>query len=387
MIVLGLQGSPSDPWTLRVVDNTSRGADGVRPRDVNGDGRPDLVTGWEEGGVVRVYLHPGKAGVREAWPSVTVGRVKSPEDAVFFDVDGDGAVDVVSSCEGKTRTMFVHWAPPEKDRYLDPGAWKTEPLPESRGRMMWMFALPMQVDGKGAADLVAGGKGGGAKIGFFRAPAGRRRDLAAWSWQEITPMGWLMSILSDDVDGDGDLDLIVSDRKNGARMRGCRWLENPGTAGGAWRNHFMGAQDREIMFLSTADFDGDGRRDVLGAVRNGPITVLRRRDGKEPSWETLDVPLPDNIGTGKSVAAADLDGDGSLDLVLSCENARGEKSGIVRLSRGAGGSWVRHEISGPRGVKFDLVQLVDLDQDGDLDVLTCEERANLGVIWYENPSR
>ena len=45
------------------------------------------------------------------------------------------------------------------------------------------------------------------------------------------------------------------------------------------------------------------------------------------------------------------------------------------------------EISGDsRGVKFDLIQLLDLDQDGDLDLLTCEERDNLGVIWYENPT-
>ena len=27
----------------------------------------------------------------------------------------------------------------------------------------------------------------------------------------------------------------------------------------------------------------------------------------------------------------------------------------------------------------------DLDEDGDLDVITCEESSNLGVIWYENP--
>ena len=46
-----------------------------------------------------------------------------------------------------------------------------------------------------------------------------------------------------------------------------------------------------------------------------------------------------------------------------------------------------HEISGPRGVKFDLLQLLDVDGDGDLDVLTCEERHNLGVVWYENPAR
>jgi hypothetical protein len=30
---------------------------------------------------------------------------------------------------------------------------------------------------------------------------------------------------------------------------------------------------------------------------------------------------------------------------------------------------------------------VDLDNDGDLDVITTEEVKNLGVIWYENPSQ
>ena len=33
--------------------------------------------------------------------------------------------------------------------------------------------------------------------------------------------------------------------------------------------------------------------------------------------------------------------------------------------------------------KFDRLELLDLDEDGDLDVLTCEKRDNLGVIWYE----
>ena len=49
--------------------------------------------------------------------------------------------------------------------------------------------------------------------------------------------------------------------------------------------------------------------------------------------------------------------------------------------------WQDHEISGPEGVKFDRIELLDLDQDGDQDVITCEERDNLGVIWYENPTR
>ena len=44
-------------------------------------------------------------------------------------------------------------------------------------------------------------------------------------------------------------------------------------------------------------------------------------------------------------------------------------------------------ISDLQGSKFDLLQLMDVDQDGDLDVITCEERDNLGLVWYENPTR
>ena len=116
-------------WKRHTIDNSSRGADGVRLRDVNGDGLPDIATGWEEGGVIRVYLHPGYASAKQPWPSVTVGEVNSPEDAVLVDLDRDGAFDVVSSCEGRVRTMFFHWAPrlgdqqsgaQQRQRFLDP---------------------------------------------------------------------------------------------------------------------------------------------------------------------------------------------------------------------------------------------------------------------------
>ena len=56
-------------------------------------------------------------------------------------------------------------------------------------------------------------------------------------------------------------------------------------------------------------------------------------------------------------------------------------------------AWTAHEISGPTGIKFDRMELVDVDGDGDADVMTCEEsepvegkRHGLGVFWYENPT-
>ena len=101
------------------------------------------------------------------------------------------------------------------------------------------------------------------------------------------------------------------------------------------------------------------------------------------------VPDPDPRGSRnrKSVAVTDIDRDGAQDIVFSCEHAE-DKSGVMWLSHYGDprkNCWKAHDISGLRGIKYDLVELLDLDCDGDLDVLTCEEREGLGVVWYENP--
>ena len=44
-------------------------------------------------------------------------------------------------------------------------------------------------------------------------------------------------------------------------------------------------------------------------------------------------------------------------------------------------------LGGRAATKFARAEVIDLDGDGDLDVVTCEERESLGVIWYENPHR
>jgi len=395
------------PWPLHVIDASSRGADGVRLADVNGDRLPDVTTGWEEGGVTRVYLHPGHQAVGKPWPAVTVGKTPDVEDAVLVDLDADGSVDVVSSCEGRTRTMFVHWAPKDRLRYLDPAAWESQPIPAAQDRMMWMFCLPVQVDGRRGVDLVAGGKGADAEIGWFEAPDDPRR-LDQWKWHTISPAGWIMSLCWMDVDGDGDRDVVTTDRKG--PLRGCRWLENPHPSVGhvpcpaewagpaqtqPWRNHFVGGRQHEVMFMTVADLDADGRDDLLVATRPQPLLLFRRLPGQPPSWTPLSIALPENTGTGKGVAVGDVDRDGRPDIVFSCEDAGGGRSGVLWLSyqdSPAEKVWTPHEISGPRGIKFDLIELLDLDGDGDLDVLACEEsepvagrRGGLGVFWYENP--
>lgn len=377
-------------WVRHTIDDSSRGADGVRLDDVNGDGLLDITTGWEQGGVIRVYLNPGPAAARQQWPAVTVGEVGSPEDAVFVDLDDDGAVDVVSSCEGKTRTMFVHWAPKDDADYLNADAWETAPIPASQGRQQWMFALPLDIDGNHGIDLVAGSKNDGGQIGWWESPE-NPRDLASWQWHPLYDAGWIMSLIASDMDADGDLDIVATDRK-GAN-RGALWLENPGRgqAHGAWPVHRIGSVDEhEVMFMDLADLDADGLEDALVPDRTDLLLYYRRTDPEGDSWQRHDIRLAPNIGLGKAVEAADVDLDGKLDIVFSCGMAKGDRHGVMWISyddHPTESRWAGHPISGSGGVKFDLVKLIDLDGDGDLDVLTCEEVDDLGVFWYENPTR
>jgi hypothetical protein len=382
------ENPPERPWTRHTILSGLKGSDGVRFRDVNGDNLPDCVTGWEQSGTVTICLHPGVDAVRQPWPSVRFKSSPAVEDAVFVDLDRDGAIDVVSCCEGNHRKVVVHWAPRRGEDYLDASKWEVAEIPAAQGQL-WMFCQGLEVDGRHGIDLVVGSKGRGATVSWLESPA-NPRNLAAWKLHTLSPAGWVMSLLARDIDGDGDQDLLLSDRDG--KQRGVRWLANPGAGPSQtdlWPSHMIGGSGREVMFLDTGDLDRDGLMDVVVNVRDTECLYLRRLDPMGLKWDSHSIPHPTNVGPGKAATLGDIDGDGRLDIVLSFVQAK-DKSGVVWLSHCGdphSGPWARNEISGPEGIKFDLAPLVDLDADGDLDVVTTEEIANLGIIWYENPTR
>lgn len=99
--------SPPNSWRMHIIDNTSRGADGTKLIDANGDGHLEIVTGWEQGNLAQMYINPGD--LSEHWPYVEVSA-PNVEDALPIDLDGDGSIDLVTTYDGAENRSGVLWS-------------------------------------------------------------------------------------------------------------------------------------------------------------------------------------------------------------------------------------------------------------------------------------
>ena len=311
--------------------------------------------------------------------------------------DGDGSPDIVSSTEGTSRKILVHWAP-SRERYTNENEWKTEVL--YADGTQWMFAVPMNVDRRRGLDLIAGGKNERAAVGWLESPD-EPRNVRDWRFHRLSDAGWSMSLVVRDMNRDGRPDVLLSDRRGA--LSGVRWLEHPGSdspaLAGPWTNHWIGARGREAMLIDIADMNGDGVAEIIVPhyLGNDFRLSLFRADTAGKAWTEYPITYPAIASLPKAAAVGDIDLDGRPDIVLSAEQARGDRQGIVLLryrNSPFEPQWEAFDVSGPQGMKFDLNLLLDVDDDGDLDILNTEENDNaaggnpgLGLVWYENPTR
>ena len=378
--IFGRSTCGDEPWTRHTIDNTLQGADGVRLGDFNGDQLPDIVTGWEESGVVRLYLHPGYAKAKKTWPAVTLGKGESPEDAVPMDVDGDGTLEVVSCHEGKLKRVFVHRFKAKNyhnKHLLKASNWESKPLEVLDGQQ-WMFAAPIQLNGGGSA-IVFGSKNKGATITLLK-PDKPVQVIEEWTAKKVRQAGWIMSIQIIDMDADGDADIVFSDRKGA--QRGIGWLEQPNHRVAAtrqkdnrlWKEHSIGGKDNEILFIEAAPSR------VLASTRNSVWIEYKKISAN--NWISTLEPNPRGVVNGKAIRSFK---DGAIVLSANTHAVKSSSPLPGIWLKPAGQPW--QVIDRTTQAKFDRMELIDLDGDGDLDVLTCEERRQMGVVWYENPER
>ncbi len=317
--------------------------------DIDGDGLPELVVGaaWRPFDTANaaqlVWLKRGK-DVTQEW---TMHELPCDEPTVHrvrvFDIDGDGKPEIVhvplmgrgSSAKGLWTdgkpVRIVALKVPAKDPEKNEN-WKPQVLSEELN-VTHNFAL--------LGHSAAGGRTmTGILVASYDGVHVLRGDGAAWSANKI---------------GDGNQanpkgNRGASEIKPGQVGKGARliatiepWHGNqvvtytPKAGEKTWERHVIDEQLRWGHAVWFADLDGDGADELIIGVRDDPnpkagdtfkerrgVRVYKCTDGKGARWERTI--LEDGGVAVEDLTAADLDGDGKIDII-----AVGRATGNCRI--------------------------------------------------------
>lgn len=361
-------------WRCHVIqaDPNNDGPDGINTHDWDGDGHLDLLVNYEEGKYSRLYFNPGPAHVRETWPEHVQFKHGQCEDSGIGDLDNDGNIDYVAN------GGWVYFNP-GKSRLRDSANWTKMTLFDKEQRVPTVADM----DGDGLNDLIVGAQH------WYKQPTAGKHQAKNWVKHTIGKNRWPMNCILSDVDGDGDMDMVVPDR--GVEI--C-WYDNPGQAkvGGPWQRKRLHPHT-EPMFMAVGDLNGDAIEDFVitggseGKQARQLIILLRTNRVGDPTFKQILIDQPCG-NFPKGVAIVDLDNaPGQPEIVVI------PKQGDIWTTTYTGDSWqaanwqstpIRLPGSETRK-KMDNAYLADLDGDGDQDIVTTEENGGWGVIWFENP--
>ena len=141
-------------------------------------------------------------------------------------------------------------------------------------------------------------------------------------------------------------------------------------------NHYIGVLDGTTpVSVAAADFDGDGDMDVLGAFPGNTLIAWGENDGAENFVQRTISATANDV---QSVCAEDIDGDGDVDVLAALT---GGTQRIVWYENNGSGVFTSRTISSTG--RATSVVAADMDRDGDMDIF-CGTQDLVNIAWYEN---
>jgi len=306
--------------------------------DVDGDGRDELVV--LNGSTLTFVRQEGSSFV--AAGTLTIST-PVPEEIVVADFDGDGRKDVGIRSSGI----------PLLDVYRSRGGFAFDPLVSSHYERGTLEVA--DVDGDKKPDLIAdGGRFAvflrGRGDGSFEA----EQPLARIFTGQVSGKPGVIAVADFTRDGVADIASLAPNGVLFARGNGD---------GSFGARRYLPAD----VVLELADFNGDGRLDILGSDGASTYVSLRRSDGTYARVAAIDPnnPIPSS-NHPELVAAADINGDHKLDLVFANPGAEGT---ITRWLGNGDGTFRRLPQTIALGTDPRSITLIDVNADGFLDVV------------------
>ncbi|MBD3167765.1 T9SS type A sorting domain-containing protein, partial [bacterium] len=279
--------------------------------DMDQDSDADAVTWYNDNGDLSLSWYENADGAGGVWTEHVIqsggSEIEDLLDMLPVDLDNDGDVDVAAM----RGDHDYHNPAGEFGWWEDTGAgWTYHTIAGGDGSYdsPTVFAVA-DLNGDGFPDL-QGGSLGGDRIAWFENPGTSGGD-----WTEhllVTDVGVSYSGMPGDIDGDDDIDLLLSYAGNRAVLV---WMENVQGDGSQWQSHQIAyGSSGELRYGQLVDLDGDSALDILVAYTSLGLQWWCNDSGDGTQWTRHDIAR--DLDHCYSMQAADLDGDGDPDLSI-----------------------------------------------------------------------
>jgi hypothetical protein len=380
----------------KIISSLAIGVSHLDLADVDGDGDVDVVVGSP--GNNRVILFKNTNGTGQTWTMISIAPIQVPQAIAFADINRDGAPDIVT-----TDADQLIWL---NNSSGDGSSWVSTVIETNLTGVIDLLVSDLDKDG--ALDVVSTSSAGPVSLHI-----NMLGDGSTWLNQAILPLAFASDLELADINRDGLPDLILAV----PGLNTLAWLPNQGA-------HSFGAATTiadnlsSVWALTSGDLDSDGWVDIVvglagddvvmafpglaGSVFAAPVLVENSfndphalllmdtdMDGDEDvfflstSDADIGVAINENmhrradafcddqlvgsVANASTVytAAADLDGNGKMDLLTLEDSGATLVAHLNNLLTGFDRVVLRTGLSGARHL-----ETVDLDRDGVLDVIT-----------------
>ena len=331
------------------IDNSVYDVETIYSEDIDNDGDMDVLGAIYFESVIAWWENTD--GVGSGWTRHNVGHCPTARVVYSQDIDGDSDLDILgvgcwadSVCWWENNGNGTTWTEHTIDDDYDSAT----------------FVYSEDIDGDGDMDVLGASSDKGDIIWW------ENNNGAGTSWTQHMIYGNLTSVQSiypEDIDEDGDMDVLSTSYYSPYLC----WWENNNGSGTAWTEHIIDGGFNGAECVHSADVDGDGDMDVVGAsFFNDKIAW----------WETSDT-APGIIWTKhnvcnefdgvNSIHSQDLDNDGDIDIIGSA--LYDDDIAWWENDDGTGTSWKKHSIESDSNLPSS-VYATDINGDGNINALS-----------------